>query len=259
MDGVPAATHESVKRGPIGLAKLGQRGAGKLRFIPTGGQDNAPVSRTERVALTMNGGGQWLHCVRLAKSGERGKPEKNDDFVQHASQNRFVKRKTATTTQQPTLEIKPMKTIILVTAMFLTVVFARPVSAQLTLFDGYTTAVETAQFIGDKVVIDGNGSGNSTLGTFSFTYHVELDPVFGRGVEKMQFTFDNGDTWCSNGLGLGESEGLGALSRVTELGFIRKATGRFAGVPGNFVIERIVDQATGITSGAFHGQFGSVE
>ena len=58
-----------------------------------------------------------------------------------------------------------MKTIILMTMMLLTVAFARLASAQeLTIFNGYTVAVETAQIVGDELLIDGSGNGNSTLG-----------------------------------------------------------------------------------------------
>lgn len=149
-----------------------------------------------------------------------------------------------------------MKTIILMAAIFLTAAVARPVIADdLTLFDGYLSGTETAQFIDGKLIVDGSGTGTSTLGTFTYTYHFNVDPVIGKGVGTSKFTFANGDTWSNSLIGGGEFTGLAAISRVTELGFVKKATGQFAGVPGNFIIERYTDQAAGTTSGAFHGQF----
>jgi hypothetical protein len=78
VDGVPAAAHESIKGRPIGLAKLLERGAGEFRFglAPSGRQDHAPMGRSERLALAVNGSRQKLHSTRLAKLGERGKPKK---------------------------------------------------------------------------------------------------------------------------------------------------------------------------------------
>ncbi len=97
--------------------------------------------------------------------------------------------------QQTTTKRKPnMKTTILMTMMLLTVAFAPPVVAdELTLFDGYLSGTETAQVIDGELVVDGSGSGNSTLGTFTYTYHVNVDPVIGKGVGTSHLTFANGD------------------------------------------------------------------
>src|SRR2546430_8881164 len=61
--GVPATAHESVKRRPIGLAKLSERRLGKLRVsLASSGCDNhAPMGRSEGIALTMGGAPQLLH------------------------------------------------------------------------------------------------------------------------------------------------------------------------------------------------------
>ncbi len=57
------------------------------------------------------------------------------------------------------------------TAMFLTVAFARPAAAEdkLVLFSGFLAAVETVQFVGDQIIEDGSGSGYSTLGSYRCT------------------------------------------------------------------------------------------
>lgn len=149
-----------------------------------------------------------------------------------------------------------MKTIILMTALIMTTAFSRLASADvITLFSGYLSAVETTQFIDDKIVIDGTGNGNSTLGTFTYTYHFVVDPVTGKGKGTEEFNFANGDTWEISAIGLGDSTGVGAYADVTELDFINKATGQFAGVPGDLFVHRMVDQATGNTFGSFHGEF----
>jgi hypothetical protein len=149
-----------------------------------------------------------------------------------------------------------MKTISLVAAMFLTVAFARPAAAdKLTLFQGYIVADETAQFVGDKIIVDGNGSGNSTLGKFTIIYHFKVNPTTGRGNGSSHLTFANGDTWTTNSVGLGDNTGVDAVASITELHFVTQATGRFADAVGDFRLERMLDQATGKTSGSFKGEF----
>src|SRR5947199_10485205 len=70
VHGIPAAAHESVKRGPIGLAKLSQRPARDFRrSLAFPGRDNhAPMRRSERVAQP---GGERLregpHLLQIAK------------------------------------------------------------------------------------------------------------------------------------------------------------------------------------------------
>jgi hypothetical protein len=52
---VPAAAHESVKRSPIGLAKLRQRGPRNLRFglAPPRRENHAPMRQRKQIALTV--------------------------------------------------------------------------------------------------------------------------------------------------------------------------------------------------------------
>src|SRR6266436_6816629 len=63
---VSAAAHKTVKRRPIGLAKLRERGLRKLRFglASPRRQNNAPVSRRKQIALTTP-----VPCQRLHVSG----------------------------------------------------------------------------------------------------------------------------------------------------------------------------------------------
>ena len=53
--------------------------------------------------------------------------------------------------------------------------------------------------------------------------------------------------------GQGEPTDTPGLSRFVEINIITGGTGRFAGAKGSFTLERLVDLATGFTSGSFHG------
>ena len=149
-----------------------------------------------------------------------------------------------------------MKTFILMTALALTLAFIRPAKADvLTLFSGFVVWTETAQFIDDHIVIDGSGDGNSTLGTFTYTFHAEVDPVTGQGKERAQVTFANGDTWKTTGIGQGDNTGVGAVAHVTDIHQVKMATGQFAGQVGDFTVDRLVDLVTGNSRGSIHGEF----
>lgn len=110
-----------------------------------------------------------------------------------------------------------MKTIILMTAMFLTMAFGRPASADVafTLFSGFLSGVVTVQFVDDKQIVDGTGSGNSSLGTFTCTSHSEVNPSTGKGRGTYKITFANGDTWGTNGASVGDITGAGAINQIT--------------------------------------------
>lgn len=140
--------------------------------------------------------------------------------------------------------------------MFLTMAFGRPAGADvLTLFSGYIVWTETAQFVDGKVLIDGSGDGNSTLGTFTYTFHFDVNPVTGVGIGTAQVTFANGDTWSTTSRAIGEFTGVGDVAQVNEIHRVRTATGQFAGQVGEFTINRMVDNVTGNSRASFHGEF----
>jgi hypothetical protein len=149
-----------------------------------------------------------------------------------------------------------MKTIILAAAMLLTATFAQPAAAdKLTLFSGYVVWTESAQFVDGKVLIDGSGKGNSTLGRFTYTFHFDVNPATGLGRGTAQLTFANGDTWSTASHAFGIFTGLGDVAEVNELHHVKTATGQFAGQVGDFIINRMVDNVTGNSRASFHGKF----
>ena len=140
--------------------------------------------------------------------------------------------------------------------MFLTLAFAgSAVADKLTLFNGYIVAQEAGQPAGDRIIIKGSGRGFSSLGKFTITYHLKLNPATGRANGSATLTFANGDTWTTDAVGLGDTTGVDATASITELHFVTNATGRFADATGDFTLQRIVDEASGETFGSFKGEF----
>jgi hypothetical protein len=150
-----------------------------------------------------------------------------------------------------------MKTIILMTAMFLTVAFANPAAAGRTFYYGYILADETARPAGDKLIVDGKGEGISSLGRFTLTYQLLLDFVANRATGKQQLTFQNGDVLNTDTRAIGEFpfHNIGVWKEVVSIRSDQSGTGRFAGVVGEFSIDRAVDLSTGKTFGTFKGDF----
>jgi hypothetical protein len=91
--GIPTAAHESVKRRPIGLAKLSERGLSDLRvgLAFSGRENHAPMGRSEGVALTMDGLSQSFHVTGVSESREKNKPRERHDFLQRGLRNPFGK------------------------------------------------------------------------------------------------------------------------------------------------------------------------
>ena len=148
-----------------------------------------------------------------------------------------------------------MKTIILMTAVFLSLASAHPAAAGRIFYYGYILADETAVPMGDKLIVYGNGEGISSLGRFTFTYRVELDFVTNRATGTQQLTFQNGDVLNTDTRGIGEPpfHNNAVVKELASIRSDRSGTGRFAGVVGEFSIERTVDLATGKTFGTFKG------
>src|SRR6266404_1802158 len=82
VHGIAAAAHESVKRRPIGLAKLSERGSANLRvsLASSGGENHAPMGWGKGAALTVDGLSQSFHVTRVSESREKNKPRENYRF-----------------------------------------------------------------------------------------------------------------------------------------------------------------------------------
>src|SRR5436190_20983721 len=94
MYGVSATTHETVKRRPIDLAKLGQCGARNIRFGfgSPGREHYAPMSRRKQVAPTVAIPTAGVHASGFHPDGSTyASHETHLHFVQHTLRNAFVK------------------------------------------------------------------------------------------------------------------------------------------------------------------------
>jgi hypothetical protein len=136
--------------------------------------------------------------------------------------------------------------------------FAAPAAAEKQLpFKGSLQAAETNTVDFPTLFVDAHGSGNTThLGRFTLSYqaNIQLSPDgAGAAVVSARFVAANGDSLLAEGSGLSIPTTTPNINRIVERYTITGGTGRFAGANGSFTVERLLNQATGVTSGTING------
>jgi hypothetical protein len=139
-------------------------------------------------------------------------------------------------------------------ALLLTGAFAGPAAATTEVpFKGSVQAVESYDVQFPTLFVDTTGGGEAThLGRFTVTWEFTVNLLNGAGIGSALFIAANGDSVFTESLGQGDPTETPGINRVVETHTITGGTGRFAGVTGSFILERLVDTA-GITAGSFNG------
>jgi hypothetical protein len=104
------------------------------------------------------------------------------------------------------------------------------------------------------------GTGNAThLGRFTVEIQFVLNtlPTNRTLAGTYEFTAANGDTLTADFAGKSPLTDPGVPQTSVETATITGGTGRFASASGNFTAERVVDLATGLTTGFFEGTVSS--
>jgi hypothetical protein len=122
------------------------------------------------------------------------------------------------------------------------------------LLKGSWDAVEIAQSVPPNVLVTGSGSANATqLGLYTVSYQLQVNvpPGFGSGFS--QFVAANGDTLFAAVLGKSTPTEVPNVITIVEQHTITGGTGRFEGASGNITVERVLNRATGFSSGTMSG------
>ena len=103
-------------------------------------------------------------------------------------------------------------------------------------------------------VADGSGGGMAThLGLFSLTWEFTVITADGTGSGPVHFIAANRDEIFSTAAGTSEPTSTPGVFHITEVQTITGGTGRFANAKGTFIVDRLTDLNTGLTSGSFSG------
>ena len=122
-----------------------------------------------------------------------------------------------------------------------------------TPFKGTFSGVETDQLVFPILSVSREGTGTATyLGKYTEHATFQVDVRTGSATGTATFTAANGDTLTASVVGQGTVTGPTTRS-IVEVYTITGGTGRFAGATGTFTLERTLDLATGVSTGAFSG------
>jgi hypothetical protein len=113
----------------------------------------------------------------------------------------------------------------------------------------------TPDFPNMKIYIQGDGTGTAThLGKFSVHYDIILDLQTQIGAGTATFVAANGDQLFTYNSGTVTPTGNPNENRIDETYVVTGGTGRFDGASGQFGGSRLVNTATGLSSGSFSGE-----
>jgi hypothetical protein len=127
------------------------------------------------------------------------------------------------------------------------------------LLEGFLQGTETDVLQGsppDSIAVDGNIPGLAThLSEFTYSYRVLVNIQEGSATGTGELIAANGDRVFLSITGQGEPIGTDVpnLNSILEIDSITGGTGRFAGATGGVTVRRLIDLATGFTSGSIHG------
>jgi hypothetical protein len=144
--------------------------------------------------------------------------------------------------------------------ILLTVVLAVPAAAQKQVaVTGEVEGQEIDTLQGGppptSIRVDGSVRGQAThIGRFTLAYQVTVNLPAGNSAGSATLTAPNGDTIVTRIVGQGIAvPNTATLNTVMEVNAITGGTGRFEGASGYLIVYRLIDLATGLTSGSVIG------
>jgi hypothetical protein len=126
-------------------------------------------------------------------------------------------------------------------------------------FEGYLQGTETDVLQGSPptaIAVDGMIPGLAThLSEFTLSYRATVSLSDGSAAGTGELVAADGDRLFVSITGQGEpTDGdTPNISSIVEIDSITGGTGRFAGAKGGFTVRRLINLATGFTSGTVHG------
>lgn len=150
--------------------------------------------------------------------------------------------------------------VSIVTALLLVIVlasatFAAPTaSGQQLLFKGSLESTETQQAVFPTLYVSATGSGNATqLGKYGYSFQGQVNIPTLSGSTSVTFVAADGSTLSAGGVGQGTPTATPGIVSIVETYTISGGTGRFEGASGSFIVERVLNRATGVSSGTISG------
>jgi hypothetical protein len=119
---------------------------------------------------------------------------------------------------------------------------------------GSLEASQTVQVVFPTAYINLTGTGvASHVGLFTFQLQAELNIPTATGAGSSRLVAADGSTLFMEGSGHGTPTDVPGVVLIVDTFTITGGTGRFAGASGNVIVERVLNQATGVSSGTISG------
>jgi hypothetical protein len=131
--------------------------------------------------------------------------------------------------------------------------FAAPAATE-KLLKGSFEAVETHEFAPPIMFVDATGVGNAThLGLFTYDLEAAVSLPSLSATASAALIAANGDMIFGDGVGQGTPTADPDLVSIVETYTITGGTGRFVGASGGFSVHRVLNRATGVSTGTING------
>jgi len=144
---------------------------------------------------------------------------------------------------------------LLLLIVLASIAFAAPAAGEKQLLlKGSLQTVETQVAVFPTLFVDATGSGNATqLGQYTISFQAEVNIPTLAGSTSATLIAANGDSLFAEGQGQGTPTSTPGVVSIIEAYTIMGGTGRFDGATGSFTVVRLLDRATGVSSGTISG------
>ena len=146
-------------------------------------------------------------------------------------------------------------TALLLMIVLAGIVFAAPTASERELLlKGSLQTAETQQPVFPTVFVNGTGSGNATqLGLYTMSYQAQVNIPTLAGSTSATLVAADGSTVFAEGSGQGTLTATPGIVSIVETYTITGGTGRFEGASGSFTVKRVLNRATGVSTGTISG------
>jgi hypothetical protein len=144
---------------------------------------------------------------------------------------------------------------LLILMVLASTTFAAPAAGERQLLiKGSLQATETQQVAFPTLFVSLTGSGNAAqLGSFILTSQAQVNIPTLASTTSATLVAADGSSLFGEGSGQATPTSNPGVVSIVESYTITGGTGRFAEASGSFTVERLLDRATGASSGTIHG------